>query len=336
MIRCSAILKSSLAALQAPRRTRVGIASELGYHKRLKLLRDAMASLTIRHVTTYRYRKPVAFGEHRLMFRPRDTDVQKVVTAHLAITPQPTSLDFIEDGFGNQIGVARFSGRATELRFESIVDVEHSPRANSRLEGAHAGTFPVTYDEAERPQLLSSMQRHYPDPENAIGIWASGFLPADVPIGNFELLVAMTRGIRAGLRYQRREAKGIQTPQETLLLGQGSCRDFAMLMIEAARSLGFAARFASGYLAASMDNPAGGSTHAWAQVYLPVVGWIDFDPTSGTTGAASVVTVAVVQDPHHALPLHGTYFGSAIDHLGMDVHVRVIGGAPDVMDTKEA
>ena len=109
-----------------------------------------------------------------------------------------------------------------------------------------------------------------------------------------------------------------------------------MLMIEAARSLGFAARFASGYLAASMDNPAGGSTHAWAQVYLPGAGWIDFDPTSGTAGAASLVTVAVVQDPHHALPLHGTYFGGAADHLGMDVHVRVITEAPDVTNTKEA
>jgi transglutaminase-like putative cysteine protease len=312
------------------------MADELGYHRRAKRLRDTMASLTIRHVTTYRYRKPVAFGEHRLMFRPRDTDGQKVMTAHLAISPPPASLDFIEDGFGNQIGVARFSARATELRFESIVDVEHLPQASPSLDDTRAGNFPVSYDEAERPELLSFMECHYPDPENAIGMWASGFLPAAAPIGNVELLVAMMRGIRASLRYQRREAKGIQTPQETLLLGQGSCRDFAMLMIEAVRSLGFAARFASGYLAASMDHPAGGSTHAWAQVYLPDLGWIDFDPTSGTTGAASLVTVAVVKDPLHALPLHGTYFGGATDHLGMDVHVRVITEAPDATSTKEA
>jgi transglutaminase-like putative cysteine protease len=322
--------------MHPPRRTRIGIASELGYHSRTKLLRDTMASLTIRHVTTYRYRKPVAFGEHRLMFRPRDTEGQKVMTAHLAITPLPVSLDFIEDGFGNQIGVVRFSARAMELRFESIVAVERSPQAGSNLNGVRAGTFPVTYDQAETLQILTFMGRHYPDPENAIGVWTSGFLPADAPIGNFELLVAMTRGICAGFRYQRRETKGIQTPQETLLLGQGSCRDFAMLMIEAVRSLGFAARFASGYLAASMDNLAGGSTHAWAQVYLPGSGWIDFDPTTGTTGAANLVTVAVVQDPHHALPLHGTYFGAASDHLGMDVHVRVINGPRDVTNTKEA
>jgi transglutaminase-like putative cysteine protease len=295
-----------------------------------------MASLTIRHVTTYRYRTPVAFGEHRLMFRPRDTEGQKVTTAHLAINPLPVSLDFIEDGFGNHIGVARFSGRATELRFESIVAVERSPQPSSTLDDARAGNFPVTYGETERPELLPFMARHYPDPENAIGIWASQFLPAEAPVGNVALLVAMTCGIRAQLRYQRRETKGIQTPQETLNLSQGSCRDFAMLMIEAVRSLGFAARFASGYLAASMDNPAGGATHAWAQIYLPGSGWIDFDPTSGTTGAAGLITVAVVQDPLDALPLYGTYIGGATDHLGMDVHVRVITGAPDVTNREAA
>ncbi len=329
-------LQVTIHQMHPPRRTPVGIAGELGYHRGAKLLRDTMASLTIRHVTTYRYRKPVAFGEHRVMFRPRDTDGQKVMTAHLTISPPPASLDFIEDGFGNQIGVARFSARARELRFESIVDVERSSQANSGLAGVSAGTFPVSYDEAERPQLLSFMERHYPDRENAIGVWASGFLPADAPIANFELLVAMTCGIRVGFRYQRREAKGIQTPQETLVLGQGSCRDFAMLMIEAVRSLGFAARFASGYLADSIDNPAGGSTHAWAQVYLPGASWIDFDPTCGTTGEASLVTVAVAQNPHHALPLHGTYFGVAADHLSMDVNVRVTPGAPDLPNTKEA
>ena len=300
------------------------------------MLQDAMAFLTIRHVTTYRYRKPVAFGEHRLMFRPRDTGVQKVKAASLAITPPPESLDFIDDDYGNQVGVARFSARATELRFESVVDVEHSPQALLDLDDAPMGTFPVTYDESESTELQCFKDRHYPDPDNAVGSWASGFLAPGGSIGNFELLLAMTRRIRRGLRYQRREERGIQTPQETLLLGQGSCRDFAVLMIEAVRSLGFAARFASGYLAVSIDDPVGGATHAWAQVFLPRVGWIDFDPTSGTAGPVGLVTVAVARDPHDALPLHGTYFGGATDHLGMDVYVQVIDGASENSDKEDA
>jgi transglutaminase-like putative cysteine protease len=150
-----------------------------------------------------------------------------------------------------------------------------------------------------------------------------------------ELLTRLSKGINHGFLYRRREAKGIQQPVETLRLGHGSCRDFAMLMIEAARSLGFAARFASGYLAVPLDDPkeltsgsARGSTHAWAQIYLPGTGWIDFDPTIGSVGKIGLVTVAVVRDPRHAIPLHGTFIGVPSDHLGMEVQVSVTSGTP--------
>jgi len=138
--------------------------------------------------------------------------------------------------------------------------------------------------------------------------------------------------------YQRREVKGIQTPVETLRVGHGSCRDFAMLMIEAARSLGLAARFVSGYLAGPLKDPeeppggrARGSTHAWAQIYLPGAGWIDFDPSRGSVGKIGLVTVAVVRDPHHAIPLHGTFIGSSSDHLDMEVQVSITPGKPEAI-----
>jgi transglutaminase-like putative cysteine protease len=151
----------------------------------------------------------------------------------------------------------------------------------------------------------------------------------------FELLNRLSQGINHGFLYRRREARGIQQPVDTLQLGHGSCRDFAMLMIESARALGFAARFASGYLAVPSDEPeepasgsTGGSTHAWAQIYLPGTGWIDFDPTRGSAGTIGLVTVAVVRDPRHATPLHGTYIGFPSDHLTMEVQVRVTSDAP--------
>jgi transglutaminase-like putative cysteine protease len=125
---------------------------------------------------------------------------------------------------------------------------------------------------------------------------------------------------------------------ETLRLGHGSCRDFAMLMIEVARSLGFAARLASGYLAVPLDDPkeptngsARGSTHAWAQIYLPGAGWIDFDSTSGSVGKIGLVTVAVARDPQHAIPLHGTFIGIPSDHLGMEVQVTITSGTPEAI-----
>ena len=290
-----------------------------------------MASLTIRHVTTYRYRRPVAFGEHRMMLRPRDSHDQRVIEARLRISPEPRSLRFVQDAFGNHVGIARFAGRAKDLCFDSVVRLDHTPldAADLQLEDA-ARTFPVAYTADETPDLAHCIQRHQSDPEDEIGRWARQFLPAKGSIGAFELLNRLSRGVNRDFLYKRREAKGIQPPLETLRLGHGSCRDFAMLMIEAARSFGIAARFASGYLAVPLDDPqepaggsARGSTHAWAQAYLPRAGWIDFDPTNGSAGARGLVAVAVVRDPRHAIPLHGTFTGFASDHLGMEVQVSV-------------
>jgi transglutaminase-like putative cysteine protease len=294
-----------------------------------------MPSLTIRHVTTYRYRQPVAFGEHRMMLRPRDSHDQKVIEASLDISPEPSSLRFTEDAFGNHVAIARFDGSATELSFASIVSLEHSPADASDLALTEAAkSFPVDYSAEEMPELAHCIERHHPDPDDEVGRWARQFLHASGSIGTLELLVRLSQGIHQGFLYRRREAKGIQQPLETLRLGHGSCRDFALLMIDAARSLGLAARFVSGYLAVPLPhneepasdgavNPAHGATHAWAQVYLPGAGWIDFDPTSGSMGKDALVTVAVVRDPDQALPLHGTFIGSASDPLGMDVHVSV-------------
>jgi len=298
-----------------------------------------MPTLTIRHVTTYRYRRPVAFGEHRMMLRPRDAHDQRVIEASLEISPEPTSLRLVQDAFGNHVGIARFSGRSKELWFESVVRLEHAPcdAANLNLED-HAGTFPFHYSADEMPDLARCIERHQPDPGNEVGRWARQFLPPGGTIGTFELLTRLVQGIKHGFRYRRREEKGIQEPAETLRVGHGSCRDFAMLMIEAARSLGFAARFASGYLAVPLEDPeapmsgsARASTHAWAQIYLPGTGWIDFDPTRSSVGKIGLVAVAVVRDPHHAIPLHGTFVGFPSDHLGMEVQVSVTSGTPEAL-----
>lgn len=286
-----------------------------------------MPSLTIRHVTTYRYRHPVAFGEHRMMLRPRDSHDQRVIEANLQIKPAPSSLRYEEDAFGNHVAIAEFTGVATELSFESVVSLEHSPVDASQPDLYEARTsFPVDYPADEQADLAHCIHRHHAGPDDAVAQWARRFLPADGQIAAFELLTRLSQGIHDDFLYRRREAKGVQAPTETLQLGHGSCRDFALLMIDAARSLGLAARFASGYLA-TMPNvaptEAHGATHAWAQVYLPGLGWIDFDPTSGNVGKASLVTVAVVRDPDQATPLHGTFVGSRADTLGMEVHVSV-------------
>ena len=287
-----------------------------------------MCILTVRHVTTYRYRQPVAFGEHRMMLRPREGHDQHLLDTSLVISPVPANIRWVHDVFGNSVAVARFRGRATELRFESVSRLDRSSLNTLEFEVEdYASTYPFTYSMDEMPDLARSIERHYPDPDRQVGTWAARFMPSQGRMGTIRMLVSMTHAIKDELTYVARHERGTQTPRETLGLGSGTCRDFALLMMEAARSLGLAARFVSGYICSPASNRSaytgGGSTHAWLRVYLPGAGWVDFDPTNGLIGNRDLIRVAVTRDPRQALPLHGTYTGFPADNIGMDVEVSV-------------
>jgi transglutaminase-like putative cysteine protease len=287
-----------------------------------------MPLLTVRHVTTYRYKQAVAFGEHRVMFRPRDSYDQRLLSADLSVTPEPVSLHWMHDVFGNCVAIARFARRATELRFESVIRLDHAPdHALSFPIAPQAEWYPFSYDQADMPDLLRSIERAYRDSEGELARWARGFVRTDRPAGTLDFLSAITHAIRRDFTYVAREEMGIQEPLRTLKLGSGSCRDFAILMIEAVRSLGLAARFVSGYLYVPVrgdrSHVGGGATHAWVQIYLPGAGWMEFDPTNGIVGNRDLIRVAVARDPAQAVPLSGTYIGFPSDSLGMTVDVEV-------------
>jgi transglutaminase-like putative cysteine protease len=304
-----------------------------------------MIALSLRHTTRYTYRNHVAFGEHRMMFRPREGVDQRVIASRLVIVPEPVELRFIQDVFGNWIGSARFDAVADELTFDSYVMLEHTP--NLAAEAASDVIQPLSgrfdgYGEDEAADLCGSIRPHFPDPDGELKQWAGRFLSRRGPTDVLGALSAMTQAIRSELRYATRLQGGCQTPLETLRLRRGSCRDFAMLMMEAARSLGLAARFCSGYIycgdgppsparsstppsnaGASSTRRGGGHTHAWVTVYIPSCGWVEFDPTNGIVGNTDLVRVAVVRDPRQAAPLTGSYVGAAEDFVGMEVAVDV-------------
>jgi transglutaminase-like putative cysteine protease len=252
----------------------------------------------------------------------------------LEIGPAPARLHYQHDVFGNCVGVAHFSGRTPVLSFESRVRLEHAPLpAFADPDGEiepYTGVLPAAYGADDLPDLMLSIARQYPDPEGLVEAWARRFVK---PVGKTRLqtlLGDMTQSIYADFKYRTRLEGGTQTPVETLTRGGGSCRDYALLMMEAVRSLGLAARFVSGYIYSPHVNPAhrgrvgGGHTHAWVRVYLPGCGWVEFDPTNGIVGNADLVRVAIARDPRQALPLHGAWFGDAADFLGMDVEVQVL------------
>jgi transglutaminase-like putative cysteine protease len=293
-----------------------------------------MPVLTVRHVTTYRYKQPVAFGEHRMMLRPRDSYDQKLLDTKLEITPEPVDMRWVHDVFGNCVAIARFAGRAQELRFESVIRLEQSSTnvLDFQIE-EYAKRYPFTYGADEMPDLMRSIERQYLDPEHELDRWARQFLRHDGRTETTELLASMTYAIRQTLSYVAREESGIQDPVRTLRLASGSCRDFAVLMMEAVRSLGLAAHFVSGYLYVPEDRRGGwvggGATHAWLRVYLPGAGWVEFDPTNGIVGSHNLIRVAVVRDPRQAVPVSGTWTGFPSDSLGMTVEVEVAAALPE-------
>jgi transglutaminase-like putative cysteine protease len=306
--------------------------------------------LSISHETVYRYRRAVTFNEHRAIFRPRDSHDLRVIDARLTLSP-PGHVRWIHDAFSNSIALITFERAAEELRFASQIEIEHyglhEPAFPIR---SYAATYPFRYDNDQVVDLLPTLQCHYPDPEGAVSAWVRQFVDPG-GVDTQELLVRITRAIKAQFAYQPRAIHGTQAPTETLALGSGTCRDFALLMIEAVRSLGMAARFVTGYLYDPSIDAAGaarseggaevspdsspdrgssllgtGATHAWVQVYLPGAGWVEFDPTNGLVGGAHLIRVAVARDPRQAMPLSGSYHGYASDFIDMVVDVRVSAG----------
>jgi transglutaminase-like putative cysteine protease len=288
-----------------------------------------MPLLTINHKTVYHYSRPVAFGEHRIMLRPRDGHDLRVLSGSLEIEPQPMRLRWIHDVFGNSVAIATFDERADTLSFTSTVTVEHNPEDEFALTADDPAYFyPFLYDDEEFPDLQQFITPQYGDPNGELSGWARQFLDTDGPTPTFNILSGMTHGIREAFRYRKRHEQGTQHPLDTLQTGSGTCRDYALFMIEALRRLGIAARFVSGYLFIPGDRAhgyvGGGSTHAWVQVYLPSAGWIEFDPTNGIIGTRDLIRVAVARDPRQAIPLHGVYIGPDDAFEAMDVNIRVV------------
>jgi transglutaminase-like putative cysteine protease len=289
--------------------------------------------LHIRHRTAYSYRTPVTFGEHRLMVRPRESYDQHVLSFQLKIDPGAASLRHVHDVFGNCVSIAQFDRPSETLSFESIVELDHNPHElpSECHEAIRAGGAPLAfdYDAEDAPDLMLSVQREFSDSEYALDHWVRRFLRWNGPTPALALLSEMTRSIHAEFTYKRRLENGVQSPAETLASKTGTCRDFAVLMMEAARTLGLAAHFVSGYIYvpaaanASGSRVGGGHTHAWVEIYLPSCGWVEFDPTNGLIGNRDLVRVAAVRRPRQATPLWGSWSGLAEDYLGMEVEISL-------------
>ncbi len=286
-----------------------------------------MIRLNLSHRTTYRYARPVSLGPHRMMLRPRERHDLKLTSYSLDVSADAV-IAWAQDVFGNSIATVHFSRNTDHLVIDS--------RSELQLEAApwpvfdvdfSAISYPFRYSDAEWTDLGALSAPQYADPAGRLRAWARRFIKSN-PTDTLSLLKDISGGISSWINYQSRDDEGTQTPLETLDRGWGSCRDFAVLLVEAVRALGFGARIVSGYLYNPDRDFVGsygvGSTHAWAEIYLPGAGWITFDPTNRSVGSFNLIPVGVGRDIRQVMPVAGSFHGMTDAFMDMRVEVLIV------------
>jgi transglutaminase-like putative cysteine protease len=285
-----------------------------------------MIKLTVHHRTTYRYRVPVSLRPHRLMLRPRESRELRLLSLKLDVVPNAV-VTWAQDVAGNMVATATFQDMTDNLVIDSIVGLELDAVSWPVFDvAASAVLYPFSYSEDEWKDLGALAIPQHPDPDGRLRKWIQAFVRSN-PTDTLSLLKDINAGLLAWVSYQVRDDEGTQAPVQSLERGWGSCRDMALLFIEAVRTLGFGARIVSGYLHNPAEATAGsagaGTTHAWAEVYVPGAGWITFDPTNRSVGGVNLIPVAVGRNIQQVVPVAGSFVGAGDAYNGMSVEVSV-------------
>ena len=283
-----------------------------------------MQRYEILHRTYYNFSAEVHLGPHALLLRPREGAELHIESAALTITP-PATVRWHRDVEDNAVAVATFESPTRQLAIVSEVIVQRDELAIDFVVAAHAIEYPFAYEPDERAVLSPYMGAATASGEpGLLAPWVDTLWRSGEPIHSSALLHRIAAQIHSLVSYQRREEPGVQAADVTLSRHLGSCRDSAFLFMEAARRLGFAARFVSGYLNASVSTQNFGATHAWAEVYLPGAGWVGFDPSIGARTGPGHIAVAVARSPERVPPVAGTFKGPAGASLDVGVWINAL------------
>ncbi|MDF2177003.1 transglutaminase family protein [Aliiglaciecola sp. CAU 1673] len=283
-----------------------------------------MKRLKVIHQTSYQFSDSVQLQPHGLRLRPREGHDQHIESSRLTINP-PASLRWHRDAEGNSVAIASFDTATNHLSIESETVVQQFDVApQDCLVADYAVNYPFNYLEEDRASLSCYMANATSPGCASVGNWVGeGEDTQGMPI--FSLLLQLNQRIYQGIAYRVREEEGVQSPQQTLEYGTGSCRDMAGLFMSAARRLGFAARFVSGYIYTNDIVVQSGSTHAWAEVFIPGAGWKGFDPTFGTLVGVEHIAVAVAREPQSIPPIAGSFYGTPFSSMSVNVWVLDVG-----------
>lgn len=274
------------------------------------------------HETIYHYLEPVRFGPHRLVLRPREGHDLRVEEMTLELSPE-SDLEWSRDVLGNSVTTAYFFAPASVLRIKNTLPLNQTsafPRRNDRP--VQRPKYPLEFSPLEEHITAAYRGSTFPDDAGRVREWVRAEIDPGAFPGAETLAAAVNQMVRRSIGYRRREEKGVQSPGETLTAGTGSCRGLAALLLECWQALGFPACFASGYLDCAASEAGRASIHAWAEVYLPEVGWIGFDPTLGALTSSQHVVTGVSNHPRGVMPISGTFYGESSLYADMEVTVK--------------
>lgn len=284
-----------------------------------------MRRIQITHTTRYEYADPVSFSTHTLHVRPREGHDVRIESSELMISPT-YQIRWERDIYNNSIALVDFLDKSQILDITSNVIVQHygAPPLDFGMDES-AMSYPFHYNPLEQIDLMPYQMAVFPRDYPAVQKWLEQIYKPGKLINTVNLLESLNKTIATEFKYTVREEPGVQSPHQTITIGSGSCRDLAVLFIEACRVLGLASRFVSGYLLQAVDNNTDqhGSTHAWSEVYLPGSGWWGFDSTSGLFVAEEHIAVAHHRHPEAIPPVSGTYLGIPEPRPNMHVSVDV-------------
>ncbi|MDB5498752.1 MAG: transglutaminase domain protein [Phenylobacterium sp.] len=283
-----------------------------------------MARLSIRHETLYTYERPVRFAAHRLLMRPRDSHATRVVDAHLTLSP-PGETHWLYDAMANSVCSFTPDGESRILSIVSELTIERFPAPLLRRDIADPQTVtPIVYAPSDRAVLAPFIDPVSDDADGHLLAWLRNQVGSTREPA-LDFLLRLNRTIHADFQYIARDTGHAQEPSHTVSVGSGACRDFAWLMVESLRRLGYAARFVTGYLyspGAGATVRGAGATHAWCEVFLPELGWTEFDPTNALAESPDLIPVAMTRTPVEAAPVSGAIYGDG-GQSNLTVHVDV-------------
>lgn len=292
----------------------------------------------IHHLTHYKYDRPVLLGPQVIRLRPAPYSRTRVISHALKVSPGGHFVNHQLDPFGNWLARFVFPEPVRELKIEVdlVADMTVYNPFDFFTEDS-AEHWPFDYPDDLKDELVIYRQ---PEPAGPLLQKLIDSIPRK-PTRTTDFIVALNARISGLVNYTIRMEPGVQTPEDTLALASGSCRDSSWLLVQLMRHLGFAARFVSGYLIQlkpdlqALDGPSGTDhdftdLHAWAEVYIPGAGWIGLDPTSGLLTGESHIPLAATPHYRNAAPISGGYFGVANTEFDFDMQIRRVAEHPRI------